>query len=177
MTIREDNDREKNEYLLNAKKFLKKTQTSFSIKWLRAGKYFDDDNDDRDIYTFMFIRGNREFKGTFGQSVACSFKYTAFTPKGVFKGNDLKELNKLTGCVLSRGQYKINEMFAVPNEYDVLSALQKYPVDSFEDFCADYGYDTDSRKAEKIYKLVQAEWHNVERIWSPDEIDKLLEIN
>ena len=31
---------------------------------------------------------------------------------------------------------------------------------SFNDFCSEYGYDTDSRKAEKIYKQLLTSWNN-----------------
>lgn len=43
-------------------------------------------------------------------------------------------------------------------EYDILNAFRCFLEDacsgseSFEDFCSEYGYDTDSRKAEKVWK-------------------------
>ena len=33
-------------------------------------------------------------------------------------------------------------------------------VGSFEDFCSEYGYDIDSRKAEKIWKQLEVCWNN-----------------
>lgn len=62
-----------------------------------------------------------------------------------------------------------------PNIYDVLSCLIKYDVGSFDNFCSEFGYDTDSRKAEKIYKLVCKEFEGVERVFS-DVMDKLQKI-
>jgi hypothetical protein len=62
-----------------------------------------------------------------------------------------------------------------PTAYDVLTCLQKYDVGSFEDFCSEFGYDIDSRKAEKIYKAVLKEFENVDRLFS-DVMDKLAEI-
>jgi hypothetical protein len=46
-----------------------------------------------------------------------------------------------------------------PTAYDVLTCLQMdattYVNDySFEDFCSEYGYDTESRKAERTYKVI-----------------------
>lgn len=63
-----------------------------------------------------------------------------------------------------------------PTAYDVLACLQKYDVGDFEDFCSDFGYDTDSRKAEKTYKAVVKEYDNVCKIWSDKEIEDLQEI-
>lgn len=46
----------------------------------------------------------------------------------------------------------------VESEYDLLNAFYCFVsdalagVDSFENFCSEFGYDTDSRNAEKIWK-------------------------
>lgn len=64
-----------------------------------------------------------------------------------------------------------------PTPYDVLTCLTKYEVGSFENFCGDYGYDIDSRKAYKTYKAVMKEWKNVELLFSPEQIELLQEIN
>lgn len=37
---------------------------------------------------------------------------------------------------------------------------------SFEDFCSEFGYDTDSRKAEKIYKACEKSAEKAKRIFS-----------
>ena len=63
-----------------------------------------------------------------------------------------------------------------PTAYDVLACLTKYPVDTFEDFCADYGYDEDSRKAYKTYEAVKSEWQNVAMLWNETELEELREI-
>lgn len=64
-----------------------------------------------------------------------------------------------------------------PTAYDVLACLTKYEVNSFEDFCGDFGYDIDSRKAYKTYKAVLKEWKNVERLFSAVQLEQLQEIN
>lgn len=64
-----------------------------------------------------------------------------------------------------------------PTAYGVLCCLTKYDPDTFEEFCSSYGYDEDSRKAERIYKAVVEEWKNVKMLWTDEEIEKLQEIN
>lgn len=63
-----------------------------------------------------------------------------------------------------------------PTMYDVLSCLQKYDVGTFENFCDEFGYDTDSRSAERVYKDVVREWKAVERLFG-DVLEELQEIN
>ena len=66
-----------------------------------------------------------------------------------------------------------------PTMYDVLSCLQKYDCGTFENFCDEYGYDTDSRKAERIYKGCVKEYNAVVRLFgdSGECYDELCEIN
>ena len=64
-----------------------------------------------------------------------------------------------------------------PTAYDVLACLTKYEVGMFDDFCADYGYDTDSRTAYKTYKAVLKEWKNVELRFTAEQLELLQEIN
>jgi len=58
----------------------------------------------------------------------------------------------------------------------VLACIQKYEVGNFQNFCGDFGYDTDSRKAEKIYKAVCKEWEKVNTFFSESELIELQEI-
>ena len=62
-----------------------------------------------------------------------------------------------------------------PALYDIFACLTKSDPGSFENFCSEYGYDTDSRKAEKTYKNVCKEWEGVNRLFG-DIIDELSEI-
>src|SRR5690606_12168236 len=56
-----------------------------------------------------------------------------------------------------------------PRPYDVLSCLTKYEVGTFENFCSEFCYDTDSRTAYKTYKAVMKEWKNVELLFTPEQ--------
>ena len=39
-----------------------------------------------------------------------------------------------------------------PSVYDIFACLQKYDPETFEDFCAEFGYDTDSKKPKQHIK-------------------------
>lgn len=69
----------------------------------------------------------------------------------------------------------ISEGSKKPSIYDVLACVTKYDPGTFENFCSDYGYDEDSRKAERIWKAVKKEFKNVERLFG-DVMDDLREI-
>ena len=168
------------EYNKLAESFLKDTNTTMETKFLGNMKHFTDDIESRDVYEITFKRGNREFKVRFGQSLVCSGKYIVFSRGGKRVYNDLelarKEFLKSDKYHLSRGEYKENDKFEVPSAYDLLACIQKYDIGSFEDFCDDFGYDSDSRKAFKIYVVCLDEWNNVQKLWTEEEIEKLREI-
>ena len=63
-----------------------------------------------------------------------------------------------------------------PAAYNILACITKYDPDTFENFCREYGYDTDSRSAFKTYKAVVKEWAGVDRLFN-DVLDELREIN
>ena len=62
-----------------------------------------------------------------------------------------------------------------PNIYDILACLVKSDPETFEYFCAEFGYDIDSRKAEETYKAVCKEYKAVERLFG-DIMEELQEI-
>ena len=62
-----------------------------------------------------------------------------------------------------------------PTTYCILACLTKYDPESFEFFCSNYGYSTDSIKALKTYKAVKREFNAVNRLFN-DVLDQLQEI-
>lgn len=104
---------------------------------------------------------------------------------------DDKEVRNIYRCVLKnkRGQYTFKfgdsiyntENGLEPTEYDILACMQKYDVGTFEDFVLEFGYeiyDTEERKrAKKLYKAVCREYNALCRLFTPEELEELAEIN
>lgn len=165
-------------YNKQATDFLQSTNTEMKVEFIENNIHFDDDKDTRDIYKVTFKRGNRSFSVRFGQSIVNSTKY-------VDKANTGREYTANGGAL--KGGYKVvNPTYlkeycrkvkgTPPTAYDVLACLQKYGVGTFEDFCSEFGYDTDSRNVKKTYKAVVKEYNNVCKLWSDEEIEQLQEI-
>ena len=172
----------KTNYEKQAEDFLNKTNTKFEVRFLRSGKYFDHDEEDRDIYQVTLTRGTRKYSFEFEQSLNKSgFYYT----KGVQKINiERKHLNvknltsfiRIQDCDFMPEFDKIHKP-AEPTARDVLACLQKYDVGSLENFCSDFGYDLDSKTGEKTYNAVCDEYNNIRILFSDSEIKKLQEIS
>lgn len=65
-----------------------------------------------------------------------------------------------------------------PTAYDILAgvSIQAGGQGSFEDFCANFGFYTDSRKAESTYKECLELHEKLRAIFTPSELEKLAEI-
>lgn len=55
-----------------------------------------------------------------------------------------------------------------PSSYDLLACLTKYDPGTFEDFCDEFGCNTDSKKAEKTYKAAIKEYEGLCRVFGDD---------
>jgi len=165
---------EQSEYEQQAKIFLEKTGTEFKAVFLKHDKHFVDDNDTRDIYEITLTRGERTFTFTFGQSINCSGKYWKF---GQYKRGISHGVGKNKIKPLPMSEWDKNKDFSEPTPYDVLAALTHYDPETFENFCREYGYDEDSRKAEKIYEAVKNEYQNLQILFTESELAALREIS
>jgi len=66
-----------------------------------------------------------------------------------------------------------------PNAEDVLECLQsdsRVMGQDFEEWCIDLGYDTDSRKAEQIYRETDKQAHRVFRFMGREMFDEFQEV-
>lgn len=145
----------KSSYAIQADEFMEKTKTTMTAVYSGHGKYFLDDKDERDIYTITLSRPNKKpYTFTFGQSIINSRPGTH---------EKISYADRQKRCPKK------------PEAYDILSCLEKYELGTHEDFCADQGYDTDSRKGLELYLSVQKEQKAVYQLFS-DVIDELREI-
>lgn len=137
------------EYDKQAQKFLKKTNTSFKAEFDKHDKYFPGDKESRDIYNITLST-----HGRVKHKVVPTGSYT-----------------------FTFGQSIVNtEKNKRPTPYDVLSCVEKYDPESFEDFCSNYGYDTDSRSAEKTYRACKEQFLSISELYTEEELELLRDI-
>jgi hypothetical protein len=60
--------------------------------------------------------------------------------------------------------------------YSFLACLSTVDCANFEEFCANYGYDTDSRKAYSTWREVQEQNDKLARLFTIAELEQLSEI-
>lgn len=63
-------------------------------------------------------------------------------------------------------------------DYGVLSciSLEAFAPETFEDFCSDFGYDSDSRKAMRTFKALRKMADKMQAFFTPEELEQLAEI-
>lgn len=158
-----------NDYGKQANDFATKYDVELIIHSVENKKHFADDKENRDVYKLELKRhGKGSYKFEFGQSINNSGHY-----KDKISGKTS------TDKVLSEqrwGFHCIHVKPIAPKMYDVLTCLTKHDPETFEDFCSEFGYDTDSKKAEKTYNAVLQEYVGVLRLFA-DVIEELQEIN
>ena len=173
-------------YEKQATDFLEKTGCKMTIIFKENRKYFPGDKETRDVYDVKIERGKRVWKFEFGNSINDS-EFMAIYGKSRYKIPSemrTKTLHEIKRYVMFNLQSDFGRVAAdkiimpkAPTLYDILACLTKYEPSSFEDFCHEFGYDTDSKRADRVYNAVKEEWQNVCMIWADDEIEELREIN
>ena len=119
---------------------------------------------------------------TFLKETNTKFKATYLDHNYYFTDDkDTRDVYRITlsnnrGRISFKFGQSIAETGKKPSAYSVLACLEKYEYIDFNDFCSNFGYDTDSRKAEKTYKAVKKEYEKLCKIFTEEEIEKLREI-
>lgn len=156
---------------IKARRFLQDTKAVMSFELIAHDKYFPSDTASRDIYEITIKRDKKEWIFKFGQSIAKSGIGVANAPADD-RGQALHDKESWTR--LYSGM--IRKKRVPPTEYSVLAAITKHDPGSYDEFCADYGYDRKHKESAEIYLAVQREFANVMRMFG-DAMDALREID
>ena len=152
-----------NEYIKQATEFLQKTYAEMKIE-------------------YVGLAVNKEWKE---KEKRCLYEITLTSPRGSMDFNFWDSIRNTKIRTMPFDLYNVQankelaakKKAAVPSVYDVLACLTKCDPGTFEDFCSDYGYDEDSRTAERVYFAVQKEYAQLTRLFTPDQMEELAEIN
>lgn len=128
------------------------------------------------------------------------YQFTITTPKGKYTSYFCDSLwntmvSEMTQNDYARKKYKMNwdvlnyqekvkvikelnvlKANAIPTEYDILAAVEKYSYDSFSDFCSEFGYSTDSISARETFLACGEEYAGLRRIFTEEQMEKMREI-
>jgi hypothetical protein len=136
------------------------------------------------VNDFMFdgnasvSRWNEEINAKFKKGQISANYRDEQLSKGFKEGAAMQCIQKAVRQVLSKKveSHIRAESIVPPTAYDVITCLQKYDVGTFENFCGDFGYDEDSRTAERTYKAVVEEYEALSNMYTPEELEEMQEI-
>lgn len=187
VSLQTNTDMKTSTYEQTATDFLTRNGIEFSTEFIKHDFHFDGDKDKRDIYKVTFSRNGKKFILDFGQSINNSGFYAMYSRSKIELDRAWIKLNKWDLMTRIKWSTKASDFGGVkadsihypitPTAYDVIACLTKYDPIDFENFCSEYGYDTDSRKAKKTYKAVDKEYTNVIKFFTPQEIEEMQEIH
>ena len=156
-------------YQQQAMDFLEKTKTKFEISFSHTG-LCDFSGTERKHHIFNVILSNKQHTYTlkFTDSLhGTERRDYANSINSLYVGED--SYPKKLGFTIKNQKLIKEEILNArkpPTAYDVLACVTKYPPVSFSTFCSEYGYDTDSRKALKIWEEDMLEYENINRLFS-----------
>ncbi len=180
------------EYLEQAKNFLKKTGTTLEIveateqKVPLWAKTKDGDIKCGINYTCTLKNKNATYTFDFWNSIKKreiieairGIKKSSYDQDSKhFKAVDMLEKEGIAWQQLRKSEEAIAEIKKhEPNEYDVLACISPLYEDNFEDFCAGYGYETDSIVALKTFEACKEQDWNLRKLFDRAELEQLSEI-
>lgn len=166
------------EYELQALDFLKKANATCRIEF--GGRTWNPNWKEEKQRNFYHVslstpRGNMTF--TFWDSIYNTNISKLDVEKYALTrfGRGYQYLTKYEQKVVKK-ELKKKKAKAVPTAYDVLACLEKCDVGTFKYFCREYGYDDDSIAAYKTYVLAVEEYDSLKRIFTPEQMEELREI-
>ena len=171
----------KSEYDNQAEQFAKKC--GLTMKSIYTGHRARFGNHVTAVYSVTLSRpGKKSYTFDFSTSIDDSWEYvnrsTRERCKGLPPGMKLDSMFKALEGKEARiiNGHAVRQTRKRPSVYIVLACLEKSEPMFFEEWCADYCYDSDSRKAFEIYEASQKESLAVIRLFA-DCMDELEEIH
>jgi hypothetical protein len=158
---------------MNYKEFIEKAGVSMEIK---TGGVCPDDFKDSDPWAVKLTCDGRTFDMPF---------YTGkglreFDPKAFYRVHGFKAIDQDKYAMQINGNYeapiwRLNE----PTLESILDCIASDAggyenARDFEEWCSEYGYDTDSRKAEKIYQATAEQTKKLRHLIGDNELYKKL---
>lgn len=145
-----------NEYLQQAQDFLAKTNATMQIDFVGFASNTNwKESAPRAMYQFKLTTPKGSMTDIFWDSI----NNTVIQQETI--QSYAEKLYKtpfadLTASQKTRAHKKLRKMKteARPNAYDILAAVEKSDPGTFDDFCSEFGYNTDSRAAVRTYFAV-----------------------
>ena len=171
------------EYNQKALEFLNACPAELSI--VHIGKEINhlwNDKEPRDMYSFILKTQKGSMNGTFWDSIN-NTRLRSMTARQYCakrKGVCLSDLTRPEQMhVIKEFEEEVKD--SQPNAYSILSSLEKYEVGSMDDFMYEFGYEIKSTKDManfiQIYNNVVNEYNNLRRIFTPEQMVMLREID
>ena len=163
-------------YNKEAQSFLDTKGITVSIQYTGFRKYFQDDKEERDTYSITLRRNDKTFSFDYGDSIINSMirKYNSYLDYSYAYNKDAKEKRfynrKFMTWKIDRNDF--NDLKKWPSPYSLLCSISSdsYDIGTFQDFCDNFWYEADSRKAFDLYIKLQEANEKIKRFFSRDEL-------
>src|SRR4030043_1930026 len=140
-----------------------------SYRWEGIRKYFDEDEEERQCIVVKIEKNGREIQFNFGMSIRNTEALQGITYKGMQRIYVDSIFEKSSTIKKEVKRIKIDLLYSI---LACVSAEFFIPF-AFSDFCAEFGYDEDSCKAEKLFIACGEQSAKLRRIFSEEEIECL----
>jgi hypothetical protein len=151
------------------KKILEEVQITYTDEGKKTS-FFQDEKEERLVIRVTLIRGSQSFWLDFGRSIRDTDIYRRakcqFTQKEIDYSGTMLML-KEKGEAQREWQEVLDDTL-----YSLLCCIKSdygCPI-VFKEFCGEYGYDTDSRKAHDLWERCLEQSAGLERIFTEEEI-------
>lgn len=167
-----------NEYTKQANEFLQKANATCKIEFVGLAINKDwKETTKRNLYEITLTTPKGSMTFDFWDSIHnTEISKMTLNEYAAKRWNCRPECLKYNEKVIASKELKAKKADAQPTAYDILTCLTKYDPGTFENFCCEFGYDEDSRTAERIYFAVQKEYAQLTRIFTAEQMEELQEI-